>query len=282
MGKEFEKRVQKKERKRVDLSPLLSRDRLSQITDKYLQDADIIVLKLSQITVREQVRTKFNDSSLKELSENIKANGLVQPLVVHKEGKNYVLICGERRFRAMNLIKKREAPCYVLTDKTPAELMSIQFSENSSREDLHYIDKAEGIYQYAKETGSSERQVVNSLSVSKSEVHRSMIIGRLSQKIKNAAKKYDTEKYVLLEWSALSLGDEKRDIMDKILKGEITKRSQLKKYLATGHVAQTRTVKKNVSTSLFLKTMKEKSKKLDPKIQKLLNQLVDETEKVIR
>ena len=84
--------------------------------------------------------------------------------------------------------------------------MAIQFSENSSREALHYIDKADGILNYQKATAASERKITAALGISKSEIHRSLLIARLPEKIKEAAKRFNVEKYVLLEFDALVSG----------------------------------------------------------------------------
>ena len=114
MAKTFAPRVSKNERRTIDLSDKLGRDVFKISDDKLLRDAKLDEIELKTIRVKEQVRTKFNDSSIKELADNIKANGLIQPLVLHKnDSGGYTLICGERRYRAMSSIKMKEAPCFV-------------------------------------------------------------------------------------------------------------------------------------------------------------------------
>jgi ParB family chromosome partitioning protein len=295
MAKTFAPRVKKRERKTIDLTERLGRD-VSKISDqKLLQGAKISEIALKDIVVKSQVRTKFNDSSIKDLAANIKANGLIQPLVLHKSGRKYTLICGERRFRAMSSIKMKTAPCFILEDKTEEELMAIQFSENSSRESLHYIDRADGILNYQKATKASERKICAALGISKSEVHRSLIIAKLSKKIKEAAKKHNTEKYVLVEFFALDSGTLRTSIEKKIVSGEIVKRAQLKKHLASGVVKagkKTTTRRKTaakpylppgLSANAFLKAMNTQSKNLglDAKTQKALKALLEETRDMI-
>lgn len=229
MAKEFSARVTKRDRKVIDITSNID-DRILRMNDqKLLRGAQLANIQLADIEVREQVRTKFNDESLAELAENIKINGLIQPLVLHREGNKFVLICGERRFRAMTLIKMDEAPCFILENKTKEELMAIQFSENQAREDLHYIDQADSILGYQKLTDSSERKITAALGISKSEVHRCLKVAKLPTEIKEAAKTYNTEKYVLLEWDELPKNEFKAELREKILSGELTKRIQLKK-----------------------------------------------------
>ena len=232
MVKTFSPRVSKRKREIIDLSERLSEDLLKKLNEnRFFRDAKLEEVALEDIRVREQVRTKFNDDSLKELARNIKENGLIQPLVVHLEGEKLTLICGERRYRAMVSIGMKEAPCFVLKGKTQNELMAIQFSENSSREALHYIDRADGILNYQRATKASERKIVAALGTSKSEVHRSLIIAKMPKRIKEAAKIHDIEKYVLLEFDALVAGPLKKRIEKKLLEGSLQKRSALKKII---------------------------------------------------
>ncbi|MBL6990902.1 MAG: ParB/RepB/Spo0J family partition protein [Bacteriovoracaceae bacterium] len=299
MAKNFEPRVSKKQRKTIDIASKLNKDFFKISDQKLLDGAKLREIELCDIDVKEQVRTKFNDDSLKDLAANIQTNGLIQPLVLHKSGLNkYRLVCGERRFRAMNINKMEKAPCFVLDSKTEQELMAIQFSENSSREELHYIDKADGILNYRLTTNASERKIQTALGISKSEVHRSLILAKLSPQIKEAAKKYEIEKYVLVEFDALDAGLAlKQEIEKSILAGEITKRSELQKVLrankdknkvirAQKGKKKTATTKKKASvkkkqTSLdataLLKAMEgDKPMKFNAKTKKLLKSLIEE------
>jgi len=286
MAKSFAPRVSKKQRKIVDLSEKLNKDLFKMSDDKLLQGAKLTEISLKDIIVKDQVRTKFNDDSIRDLADNIKVNGLIQPLVLHRHGTGYTLICGERRFRAMSFINMEKCPCFVLQNKTSEELMAIQFSENSSRENLHYIDKADGILSYQKATKDSERKIQAALGISKSEVHRSLLIAKMSDAIKEKAKTYDIEKYVLLEWDAMDESPIKKSIYTAILAGEITKRVELKRMIKNQGVISTGKKKTNLkslppgmSANAFIKAMQSKSNslKLDKDTKKLLKSLVDET-----
>ncbi len=290
MAKKFEARVSKKKRKTIDLSSKLDRDLLKLADEKLLKGARLEEFPLKSIKVKEQVRTKFNDHSIKELAENIRMNGLIQPLVLHRQKGVYTLICGERRFRAMSTIEEMETcPCFILENKSPEELMAIQFSENSSREALHYIDKADGILNYQRATQASERKITAALGISKSEVHRSLLIARLPRRMKEAAKKFNIEKYVLLEFDALGEGEIKKKIEKKVLAGEITGRSQLRREVKAGMVVGGGTRKfkgrrkpllpTGLSANAFLRAMDSKTKdmNLDAETLAALKKLVEET-----
>lgn len=292
MAKQFTARVSKRNREKKDITAHLDQSIFKLNDEKLLKGAQLDNIKLDKITVKKQVRTKFNDDSIKELAENIKENGLIQPLVVHREGDKYVLICGERRFRAMSTLKDMtHAPCFILENKSPEELMAIQFSENSAREQLHYIDQADSIFGYKKLTGASERKIQSALGISKSEVHRCLLIAKMPKDLKEAAKEFNIEKYVLLEWSALEKGKPKDEILKLILTGKIKKRTELRKAITT-HSAIIKTGRKKMAKSagaddsvnqlLKAMTAKSKSMKLGKKEQAMLKKLMAEAQEVIQ
>ena len=291
MSKTFAARVSKKERTTIDLSEKVGKDIFKISDDRLLQGAKLTEIQIKDIVVKEQVRTKFNDDSIRDLAKNIEVNGLIQPLVLHQDKNGrYRLICGERRYRALSFNKAVSAPCFVLENKTEEELMAIQFSENSSREELHYVDKADGILNYQIATDASERKIQAALGISKSEVHRSLLIAKMPRNLKEAAKKYDIEKYVLLEWDAMSKSASKTDVEKKILEGAITKRSELARIISNGGLIKAGSkelaksaLPKGVTANAFLKAMTSKTKdlKLDKKTQELLRTLVEETKEMM-
>ena len=289
MAKKFTPRTSKRQRKKVNPAAILGGgDVFRRSDEKLLEGALIEKVKLSEIQVREQVRTKFNDHSLRELAANIEMNGLIQPLVVHRDlHGGLALVCGERRYRAMTQINQMTvAPCFILEGKTGEELMAIQFSENSSREELHYVDRADGILNYQRATGQSERKICQALGISKSEVHRGLLIAKLSTKLKEAAKTFSIEKYVLLEVEATEKSSIREELEKQICSGHLVKRSQLRKFLLAQRSADRKdklaqkkvpSLPRNLSANAFLKAMQSNSKHLDEKAQKALEELVEST-----
>ena len=170
--------------------------------------------------------------------------------------------------------------------------MAIQFSENSAREQLHYIDQADSIFGYKKLTGASERKIQAALGISKSEVHRCLLIAKLPKSVKEAAKVHNTEKYVLLEWGALEKSNLKDSLKKRIIEGSLTKRLQLKRAInAAGGVVKTKTKApaktkssaRTASASLFMKAMAEKSKDMNLSSEELamIKKLMDDTKELL-
>jgi len=136
---------------------------------------EVNLLPLEKIVPNpDQPRRNFNEEKLAELAESLRQYGMVQPLVVveAKDGK-YMIVAGERRFRAANLAGLKEIPC-VVKDLSPAEIIEIALIENIQRENLNVIEEAETYrrlmdeYKYtqaalAKKLGKSRPHIANTL-----------------------------------------------------------------------------------------------------------------------
>ena len=96
-----------------------------------------------------QPRTVFDKSALEELAASIKTFGIIQPLIVLRSGNRYVIIAGERRFRAARIAGLTSVPC-VVRELTPREMREIALIENLQREDLNPVEAAEGIAELIK------------------------------------------------------------------------------------------------------------------------------------
>lgn len=94
-----------------------------------------------------QPRKNFDDQTIEELAQSIKANGLIQPLIVRKTSTgNYQLIAGERRLRAAKLAGLKQVPI-VIRRTTDREALELALIENIQREDLNCMDTAAAYYQ---------------------------------------------------------------------------------------------------------------------------------------
>ncbi|ADZ22773.1 Stage 0 sporulation J, ParB family of DNA-binding proteins [Clostridium acetobutylicum EA 2018] len=88
-----------------------------------------------------QPRKNFDSEKIVQLAESIKEHGIVQPLVLKKKGKQYIIVAGERRFRAAKSLGLKEVPA-VIIDATEKEILEISLIENIQREDLNLIEEA--------------------------------------------------------------------------------------------------------------------------------------------
>ncbi len=89
----------------------------------------------------DQPRKSFDDEKILELSESIKGNGIIQPLILRKVDDEYVIVAGERRWRAAKLIGLKEVPAIIM-NLTEKQILEISLIENIQREDLNSIEEA--------------------------------------------------------------------------------------------------------------------------------------------
>lgn len=185
---------------------------------------DIQHLKVEDILPNPfQPRKTFSNNALNDLCDSIREFGVIQPLIVRKIADSYELVAGERRLRASKLAGLVEVPVIVkeLTDKEIAELAMI---ENLQREDLHFLEEAEGFQkllvnfsytqdELAKRMGKSQSTIANKLRLLK-------LSGAVREKI---AAENLTERHAR---ALLKLPDERSQVLaiDYVLEKELNVR----------------------------------------------------------
>ena len=92
----------------------------------------------------EQPRKTFNEDALKQLSESIEKHGVLQPITVRQLNGHYVIVMGERRYRASKLTGKKTIPCIVRAYKDN-DVLEVQIIENLQRQDVEPTEEAEAI-----------------------------------------------------------------------------------------------------------------------------------------
>lgn len=106
-----------------------------------------------------QPRTVFNQDKIKELAASIEANGLIQPIVVRATGAgDYVIIAGERRYRAAKLLGLHEIPA-VVRDVADGQAFELALIENVQREDLDPIEEANAYRHLVENYELTQQQV---------------------------------------------------------------------------------------------------------------------------
>jgi ParB family chromosome partitioning protein len=130
-----------------------------------------------------QTRRKFDEDALIELTESIKANGVVQPIVVRQKGGRYVLVLGERRLRAAKRAGKTTIPAIVrtLSDQQAAEITLV---ENLQREDLNCLEQAEAFGTLSKEFGLTQGQIGDRVGLSRESVSNYMRLLKLPDPVR--------------------------------------------------------------------------------------------------
>jgi ParB family transcriptional regulator, chromosome partitioning protein len=121
----------------------------------------------------DQPRRKFDKDALDELVESIRGQGVIQPLIVRRQRDGYVLIAGERRWRAAQLAGLKEVPV-VIKEATAKEAFEMALVENLQREDLNPIEEAEAYKRLIDEHGYTQTEVADRIGRDRSTVTNSL------------------------------------------------------------------------------------------------------------
>jgi ParB family transcriptional regulator, chromosome partitioning protein len=148
------------------------------------KDSPVKELKLTQLQRgKYQPRMQMGDTELEELAQSIRAQGIMQPLLVRPIGSNkYEIIAGERRFRAAGIVGLELVPVLIkdVDDQTAAAMALI---ENMQREDLNPLEEAEGLARLIADFGFTHEQAAQVVGKSRSAVTNLLRLTQLSKPV---------------------------------------------------------------------------------------------------
>ena len=164
---------------------------LSALIDTDIDDLDLKqetsgknLIPINEISLSKfQTRKKFDEEKLKELSESIAKNGLLQPIIVRKGKKNFELIAGERRLRACKLVGINEILA-IVSDFDDRKAFESGLIENLQREDLTCIEEAEGYSRLMNEFNYTQEELASIVSKSRSHVANLLRLISLPKEVK--------------------------------------------------------------------------------------------------
>ncbi len=168
-----------------------------------------------------QPRKTFSPAAMEELAQSIREYGVLTPLSVRRREGGYELIAGERRLRAARMAGLGEVPCLVL-DVDLEESGLIALVENLQRQDLDFIEEAEGIAQLIRVFGMSQEEAARRLGKSQSAVANKLRLLKLSSDVLDTLRQNGlTERHgrALLR---LPTGVEQRAALDVIVEKKLT------------------------------------------------------------
>ena len=135
----------------------------------------------------DQPRKYFNETAQKELEESIKVHGILQPLILVKRGDGYVIVAGERRYRAAKAIGMATVPA--LVKKIDDSLMrEISLIENLQREDLNPIEEAEAIDELIRLNGYTQEKLAQRIGKARSSVTNILRLLGLDDEVKSLVR----------------------------------------------------------------------------------------------
>ena len=133
-----------------------------------------------------QPRVQMDDARLQELAESIKANGIIQPILVRRTGTSYRIIAGERRWRAAQRAGLHKVPVVVrdVKDGADKELLELALVENIQRENLNAVDEALAYRRLADEFGLTQDQIAAAVGKDRSSIANFMRLLKLPDEVR--------------------------------------------------------------------------------------------------
>lgn len=128
-----------------------------------------------------QPRRHFDPEKLQELAQSIADFGLLEPVILRKQGEIYQLVAGERRVRASKLAGLKVVPA-ILRNYSDVEMSQVALIENLQRENLNPIEEAEGYQRLMQEFSFTQNQVADSVGKKRSSVANALRLLNLSEK----------------------------------------------------------------------------------------------------
>jgi ParB family chromosome partitioning protein len=232
-----------------------------------LKDPGITEIPLEKIKPNpQQPRKDFSKEKLTELADTIKTYGVIQPVLLQKEKENYILVAGERRYRAAQLAGLKTIPA-IIKEYNSKELIEIALVENLQREDLNPIEEASAYKRLLEEFGFIQEELSKKIGRSRSAIANSLRLLSLDDEI----KKYLAEGKLTPGQvrPLLSLGStEQRYLALKIINNKLTARQveNLVKNLKRKNVPEQDLGEEQVEQKklqhLFIKDLEEKLRKV--------------------
>lgn len=151
--------------------------------EKIVEKPIDVKMKIDEIEPnRMQPRKKFDEDALQELAESVRQFGLIQPIVVKKNGDYYEIVVGERRWRAARIAGLKEVPV-IIKDYDNKESMEIAIVENLQRENLNPIEEAEAYRRLIDEFGLKQDEAAQKVSKSRATVTNALRLLKLDERV---------------------------------------------------------------------------------------------------
>ena len=130
----------------------------------------------------DQPRKSFDNEKIAELAESIKNHGIIQPLILKENGGGYIIVAGERRWRAAKMVGLKEVPAIVM-DLTEKQVLEISLIENIQREDLNSIEEATAYKKLINDFSLTQEQLSKRIGKSRVAITNTLRLLNLSDDV---------------------------------------------------------------------------------------------------
>ena len=187
--------------------------------NKAVNEVKVVKVPIEQIFPNPyQPRKTFDDEALQDLASSIAEYGVLQPLLVAPaEDGRYLLIAGERRLRASRLAKLTEVPV-IISEYSSQQIAEIALIENLQREDLHFLEEAEGYEQLMEQFHLTQEAMAARVGKKQSTIANKLRLLRLSSDVRKLLVEHElSERHAR---ALLKIEDEaqRMEVLDTIIK----------------------------------------------------------------
>jgi len=135
----------------------------------------------------DQPRKRFDEQKLEELAASIREHGIVEPILVRREGGRYRIVAGERRWRAAQRAGLKEVPA-ILREATDRQAFELALVENIQRADLNAIEEAEAFDVLASDHGLTQEEIATRVGKERSTVANALRLLKLPAEVRDAVR----------------------------------------------------------------------------------------------
>ena len=226
----------------------------------------VVDLKINDISPNNgQPRKNFNDESLNELAASIEENGVIQPILVQRKGEGYMIIAGERRWRAARIAGLSVIPA-IVRELSDREVMEQALIENIQREDLNPIEEAAAMQNLLKAHKLTQDQLAKKLGKPRATIANTIRILNLDESLQEFVSRGDLSEGHAKVILGLKEKEDQRKVADVIMTRDLNVRQAealVKKYLEAQDSPSKKQVieQPDIRFTLSLKEVETKLKK---------------------
>ncbi|MBD3344493.1 MAG: ParB/RepB/Spo0J family partition protein [Chitinivibrionales bacterium] len=211
-----------------------------------------------------QPRTDFDQDEIDGLSESIRNQGLLQPIILRKKNDGYEIISGERRFRAMKKLGNDSVPAIVKAQISDHDMLEMALVENIQREDLNEIEKAYAYQRLLLECNLSHEKLSERVGKSRSAITNSLRLLKLPKEVQNYVRNGKLSMGHARALCALESSDEQKEVAQAILTDALSVRDVEKLTQEGDRRKDVKKAKKQPSST---------GKNIDPDLKKVVEKL---------
>lgn len=232
-------------------------------------NGSVVELKINDVSPNEdQPRKDFDEEALQELSDSIKENGVIQPIIVQKKGTGYRIVAGERRWRASRLAGLTVIPA-IVRDLTEQQVMEQALIENLQREDLNPIEEALAMQALLKSHKMSQEQLAKKLGKPRATIANTVRLMNIDESLQAYIRTGELSAGHAKAILALKDFEDQRKVADVIIGKELNVRQTeeyIKKYIWAMENAGSEKKVKDEPSEQFKLSSKEVEMKLKKKL----------------